>query len=923
MVSLLLVVSVVATVPEGAAQASSLCDANASNAIVGTDGDDVIHGTNKKDVILGLGGDDVIYAGNGKDVVCGGGGNDEIFGGNGEDVLDGGAGTDVLDGGNGKDVCENGETLVSCETGTPVATTTSTVGPTTTSATTTSTSTTTSTTTSSTTSTTSTTTTSSTTVLPPSPDTLTLAADATGLVTMSGEVVFNAQVGGEVTEVVLQDVVGRVIDMVADGQGGYTANIPWSELVGGETYDFVVSVTRPDGSVVFSEPAVVVVPDRDPEAHSGNLVAPAGTDPIQFLQLAANKGIHVRFMVLTAPVPALADLPADLRDRESSPGDDSAEILQGVWSQRVTLGDTPAFLAADFIRSWITQKEIFPGATVDWAAVSSPSEDAFLDFAGSTAADINDAGNGGFAGIAATSFQPAGGNNFTDEPFWPRRSDVRWSEADPVVVEPEGGIPRFATCRLGSNDDCFATFEMRRLEAAVGGLDDFFRPFYNQYPERAYELDISQIREDIVLTDDELDARWIKNFDHTIRRSGIDVPLFESPKCEQSDAENFPIERYNFQDFAGFRITDISVRDSSMELFSTSAPAEAGAYPDTFVGDQCNRMEIGFGITEPDMIPADQNAIYFRLISSKGGADSATLGMRHQQLDATPADDIGELVDIDLAKLTLCQIHSGDQSQFPLPTRPLGDQFCTGVSNNNFNRSAVVAPTDFDPAVHIDDEPWLTIDFNSSEKRICTQYNTNSDDPTELFPETETLFPYVFQTSEDAPSFEETIQLNIPAALRWGSMEAYTCSEFRWLALREIGIKTGFDGDGFVETDTLTVNIFDTANGPVVNQQFTLGESEDVAPYVLSNPLRDPESVQDLLVAASESPEPDVSSRQLPHPLSSEIFLVDMAPFFANASYVRVFGELNGSAPQFVRIGARDGDRQAVRVYALIREEQL
>ena len=55
--------------------------------IKGTNGNDVLTGTNKVDVIMGLGGNDVITGGNAKDVICGGAGNDTINGDNGNDVL--------------------------------------------------------------------------------------------------------------------------------------------------------------------------------------------------------------------------------------------------------------------------------------------------------------------------------------------------------------------------------------------------------------------------------------------------------------------------------------------------------------------------------------------------------------------------------------------------------------------------------------------------------------------------------------------------------------------------------------------------------------------------------------------------------------------------------------------------------------------
>ncbi len=76
--------------------------------IRGTDGDDVLHGTNGVDVIMGLGGDDVIHGGNAADVICGGAGDDVLTGDNGDDVLLGGFGDDVLEGGRGADTLIGG-----------------------------------------------------------------------------------------------------------------------------------------------------------------------------------------------------------------------------------------------------------------------------------------------------------------------------------------------------------------------------------------------------------------------------------------------------------------------------------------------------------------------------------------------------------------------------------------------------------------------------------------------------------------------------------------------------------------------------------------------------------------------------------------------------------------------------------------------
>lgn len=114
----------------------------------GTDGDDLILGSEHSDVIVALAGNDVIHGDAGPDTICGGPGNDALFGahdgdtilgeegddfifgapgdddlrgGPGYDVLFGGPGQDKLSGGEGgEDVCllqrEMGEADDSCET---------------------------------------------------------------------------------------------------------------------------------------------------------------------------------------------------------------------------------------------------------------------------------------------------------------------------------------------------------------------------------------------------------------------------------------------------------------------------------------------------------------------------------------------------------------------------------------------------------------------------------------------------------------------------------------------------------------------------------------------------------------------------------------------------------------------------------------
>lgn len=72
--------------------------------IFGTEGDDIINGTNVNNLIYGFEGNDYINGGNGDDCLVGGLGNDTVFGSNGDDVIFGNEGDDFLHGGNGHDV---------------------------------------------------------------------------------------------------------------------------------------------------------------------------------------------------------------------------------------------------------------------------------------------------------------------------------------------------------------------------------------------------------------------------------------------------------------------------------------------------------------------------------------------------------------------------------------------------------------------------------------------------------------------------------------------------------------------------------------------------------------------------------------------------------------------------------------------------
>ncbi len=71
--------------------------------IVGTAGDDVLHGTPSRDVIWGGPGNDTIYGSLGNDLICGGAGDDVIHGGRGNDEVFGGRGADRVFGDLGDD----------------------------------------------------------------------------------------------------------------------------------------------------------------------------------------------------------------------------------------------------------------------------------------------------------------------------------------------------------------------------------------------------------------------------------------------------------------------------------------------------------------------------------------------------------------------------------------------------------------------------------------------------------------------------------------------------------------------------------------------------------------------------------------------------------------------------------------------------
>jgi Ca2+-binding RTX toxin-like protein len=81
---------------------TSSCD------VTGTNGADVLEGSDASEKICGFGGNDTIRGGGGNDVIGGGAGNDTLRGGGGNDRAGGGAGNDKVFGGGGRDRLSGG-----------------------------------------------------------------------------------------------------------------------------------------------------------------------------------------------------------------------------------------------------------------------------------------------------------------------------------------------------------------------------------------------------------------------------------------------------------------------------------------------------------------------------------------------------------------------------------------------------------------------------------------------------------------------------------------------------------------------------------------------------------------------------------------------------------------------------------------------
>lgn len=86
----------------------TLIGSSGNDSIHGFAGDDVLFGGSGYDVIHGGDGNDILYGDNGHDTLRGGDGMDRLFGGNGNDVLSGGSGNDTLFGGGGHDILVGG-----------------------------------------------------------------------------------------------------------------------------------------------------------------------------------------------------------------------------------------------------------------------------------------------------------------------------------------------------------------------------------------------------------------------------------------------------------------------------------------------------------------------------------------------------------------------------------------------------------------------------------------------------------------------------------------------------------------------------------------------------------------------------------------------------------------------------------------------
>ena len=78
------------------------------NEIIGTPGNDTLHGTDQVDKIIGLAGNDRLYGHGGNDHIESDGGSDRAYGGDGNDIVNGGDGDDYVYGDAGNDYVDGG-----------------------------------------------------------------------------------------------------------------------------------------------------------------------------------------------------------------------------------------------------------------------------------------------------------------------------------------------------------------------------------------------------------------------------------------------------------------------------------------------------------------------------------------------------------------------------------------------------------------------------------------------------------------------------------------------------------------------------------------------------------------------------------------------------------------------------------------------
>ena len=82
---------------------------NSPNAILGTNGDDILTGDSANNVLMGRRGKDALNGGLGNDTIFGGKGSDTLLGNSGDDALFAGRGADILNGDDGNDILYGGK----------------------------------------------------------------------------------------------------------------------------------------------------------------------------------------------------------------------------------------------------------------------------------------------------------------------------------------------------------------------------------------------------------------------------------------------------------------------------------------------------------------------------------------------------------------------------------------------------------------------------------------------------------------------------------------------------------------------------------------------------------------------------------------------------------------------------------------------